>query len=87
MNKDSHKNIFDHIQNQSNISPSEIMKVAESLQNTDLSNENNVRDLVKRLAKMAGKPLSEEKENQIVDMITNQNMPLNMNTLQKMIKK
>ncbi|MBO8154944.1 MAG: stage VI sporulation protein F [Bacillaceae bacterium] len=63
------------------------MKVAESLQNTDLSNENNVRDLVKRLAKMAGKPLSEEKENQIVDMITNQNMPLNMNTLQKMIKK
>ncbi|TCT25586.1 stage VI sporulation protein F [Melghiribacillus thermohalophilus] len=87
MNKDSHKDIFDHIQRQSDISPTEIMQVAQSVQNMDLSNEKNVRDLVERLAKMAGKPLPEEKEDQIVEMIMNQNMPLNLEALQNMMKK
>lgn len=87
MNKDSHKDIFDHIQRQSDISPTEIMQVAQSVQNMDLSNEKNVRDLVERLAKMAGKPLPEEKKDQIVEMIMNQNMPLNLEALQNMMKK
>ncbi|MBB6452196.1 hypothetical protein HNQ94_000641 [Salirhabdus euzebyi] len=86
MSKDSN-NVFDHIQNKSNLSANEIFKVAESVKGANFKDEKTVRQLVRRLSKMANKPLPKEKEDKIVEMIAKQNMPLDMNTLQKMMKK
>lgn len=79
--------MFDQIQKNSNISPEEIMKIASSVQNADFSDEKTVRRLIKQLAKMAGKPVSKEKEDKIVKAITNKQMPTDMNTLSQLFKK
>ncbi|MFC4387670.1 stage VI sporulation protein F [Gracilibacillus marinus] len=84
---DFKNNAFDQIQKKSNINPDQIMKVAKSVQNADFSDEATVRNLVKQLAKMSGKPVSKEKEDKIVRAITNNNMPSDMNTLSKLFKK
>ncbi|MRH42392.1 stage VI sporulation protein F [Aquibacillus halophilus] len=81
------KNMFDQIQNNSSINPEEILKVANSVQNADFSDEKTVRKLVKQLAKMADKPISQAKEDKIVKSITSNNMPTDMNTLSNIFKK
>ncbi|WP_234998351.1 stage VI sporulation protein F [Salirhabdus sp. Marseille-P4669] len=87
MSKDPKNNIFGHIEKNSNINANEVFKVAESVKNANFSDEKTVRQLVRRLSKMANKPLPREKEDKIVEMITKQNVPMDMNTLQKMLKK
>ncbi|SER13542.1 Stage VI sporulation protein F [Gracilibacillus ureilyticus] len=84
---DFKQNMFDQIQKKSNIQSDQILKVAQSVQNADFSDENTVRKLVRQLANMAGKPVSKEKEDKIVRAITNNNMPKDMNTLTKLFKK
>ena len=78
--------MFDQISKQSNMKPEDIMKVAQSVQNADFSNEQTVRQLVKQLSQMAGKPVSKQKEDKIVQAITNNNLPKDMNTLTKLFK-
>ncbi|MCT2537394.1 stage VI sporulation protein F [Aquibacillus koreensis] len=84
---DFNNKMFDQIQKNSNIKPEEVLKVANSVQNADFSDEKTVRQLVKQLAKMADKPISKEKEDKIVKTITSKNMPKDMNTLSQLFKK
>ncbi len=87
MAKDPKSNIFGHIEKNSNISANEVFQVADSVKNANFSDEKTVRQLVRQLSKMANKPIPKEKEDQIVEMITKQNLPMDMGTLQKMMKK
>ncbi|MFC0523144.1 stage VI sporulation protein F [Pontibacillus salicampi] len=79
------KKAFDHLNKKANITPDEIFKVADSVKNANFKDEQTVRDLVKRLSKLAGKPVSKEKEDKIVKAITENNM--DMSQLNKMFKK
>lgn len=79
--------LFDKVKQNSNISPNDIQKVADSVKQANFSDEKTVRDLVNRLAKLADKPISKEKEDKIVEAITKNNMPMDMQTLNKMFKK
>ncbi|MYL32737.1 stage VI sporulation protein F [Pontibacillus yanchengensis] len=79
------KKAFDHLQKKANISSDEIFKVADSMKNADFKDEKTVRNLVKQLSKMAGKPVSKEKEDKIVKAIVENNM--DMNQLNQMFKK
>ncbi|HLR08142.1 MAG TPA: stage VI sporulation protein F [Bacillota bacterium] len=85
-NSHSRKSVFDNIQQKANIRPEEIYKVADSVKNADFTDEKTVRALVKQLATMANKPLSKEKENRIVQAITNNDVPLNMQSLNQFFK-
>lgn len=80
-------NLFDKIQQKSDANPDEIYKVANSVKNADFSDEKTVRDLVRRLSRVANKPISKAKEDQIVKSITSSNMPVDMQSLNKMFKK
>lgn len=84
---DFKNNMFDQIQKKSNINSDEIIKVANSVQNADFSNETTVRNLVRQLAKMANKPISKEKEDKLVESITKNNMPTDINALSQLFKK
>ena len=84
---DFQKNMFDQIQKKSNINPNDILKVANSVQNADFSNEKTVRNLVRQLAKMANKPISQEKEDKLVESITKNNVPTDINSLSQLFKK
>ncbi|GAA5415378.1 hypothetical protein Pryu01_00402 [Paraliobacillus ryukyuensis] len=84
---DFQKNMFDQIQKKSNITTDEIMKVASSVQNANFSDEKTVRNLVKQLAKMANKPISKEKEDKLVQSITKNKVPKDLNSLGQLFKK
>lgn len=87
VNNKKNSNIFDKIQQKTNIDPSEIYKVADSVKNANFSDERTVRNLVRRLSKMANKPISKEKEDKIVQSITNNKIPLDMQSLNQLFKK
>lgn len=80
------KGLFDKIQQNSNIKPDDVFKVADSVKNADFSDEKTVRRLVRQLAKMANKPISKEKEDKIVESITKNKMPADMNSLSRFFK-
>ncbi|RWZ60257.1 stage VI sporulation protein F [Halobacillus fulvus] len=83
---DFQKNIFDHLKKKANIDAEEVFKIANSVQHADFTDEKTVRRLIRQLAKVANKPVSKQKEDKIVEAITKQNMPLDMNTLGKYLK-
>lgn len=87
MSQDFHQSIFNHLKKNANISPDEIMGVAQSVQNANFSDEATVRNLVKQLSSMANRPLSKERENQIVELITKKNNQIDSNMLQQIFKK
>nr|WP_184244768.1 stage VI sporulation protein F [Gracilibacillus halotolerans] len=78
--------MFDQISKKTNMKPDDILKVAQSVQNADFSDQKTVRQLVKQLSQMTGKPVSKQKEDKIVQAITNNNLPKDMNTLTKLFK-
>ncbi|KKE79335.1 stage VI sporulation protein F [Oceanobacillus caeni] len=81
------KGMFDKIQQNSNINPQDILKVADSVKNANFQDEKTVRNLVRHLAKMANKPLSKEKEDHIVQAITNNKIPKDAQSLNNLFKK
>ncbi|TFB23958.1 stage VI sporulation protein F [Filobacillus milosensis] len=87
MSQDFQQSAFDHLKKKANISPQEIMQVAQSMQHANFSDEKTVRNLVRQLARMANKPLSQQKEDRIVEMITKKGHQLDYNALQQLFKK
>ncbi|GAA0297072.1 hypothetical protein GGQ92_000427 [Gracilibacillus halotolerans] len=83
---DQNNKMFDQISKKTNMKPDDILKVAQSVQNADFSDQKTVRQLVKQLSQMTGKPVSKQKEDKIVQAITNNNLPKDMNTLTKLFK-
>ncbi|GAB3791825.1 stage VI sporulation protein F [Virgibacillus kimchii] len=81
------KGLFDKLQENANINPEDVYKVADSVKNADFTDEKTVRKLVRHLSKMANKPVSKEKENKIVESITKNNMPADMQSLNQLFKK
>lgn len=79
--------MFDKIQQGANINPEDVYAIAHSVKDADFSDEQTVRQLVRQLAQIANKPISQEKEDQIVSSITKNNMPTNMNTLNEFFNK
>lgn len=87
MSQDFQQSIFSHLKKKANISPEEIINVAQSVQNANFSDETTVRNLVQQLANMADKPLSKQKEDRIVELITKKNHQIDSNMLKQMFKK
>ncbi|MFD1850495.1 stage VI sporulation protein F [Oceanobacillus bengalensis] len=81
------KGMFDKIQQNSNINPEDIFKVADQVKHANLSDEKTVRGLVRHLAKLANKPLSKEKEDQIVQSIVKNKIPKDAQSLNQLFKK
>lgn len=78
--------LFDKLKQNANIDSNDVYKIADSVKNADFSDESTVRSLVRRLSKMANKPLSKEKEDKIVQSITKNNMPKDIDSLSQLFK-
>lgn len=81
----SQKNIFNKIQNETNLRPEDIYQMASSIKSADFSNERAVRNIVQQISKMAGKNLSVEKENKIIESIVNNKVPSDLQDLNKFL--
>jgi predicted transcriptional regulator len=76
-------NLFQHIEKKSNVKKEDIVRLAKSIQGTDLKDEKNLRQLIKDVAHMAGKEVSKEKEDKIVDAVKKDKVPKNLDKIIK----
>jgi len=80
------RRLMEQIERSSNVSMNDIVRIAEIVQHSDLTDEYTVRQLVRQLANVANRPISAEKEDQIVHSILNQNIPTSIDELQRYFK-
>jgi phage tail tape-measure protein len=78
---------FDNVEKKTGVNMGEVLKLAQSLQNANFKDEKTVREVIQKVSKIANKPVSKEKEEQIVKAVLNNNMPLGLATITKMFDK
>ena len=71
-------NLFNRIQEKTNINKDTILTLANKLQKNNLKDENTIRDIIQEISNMTGKDVSKEKEDKIVDAILNDKVPKNI---------
>lgn len=77
------KRMLEKIEASSHISADEIFDVARSIQHENLTDENVIRSLVRRLSQLANKPLSKEMEDKIVQSVLQNEIPSSMKGLNR----
>lgn len=66
---------FKKIEKKTNVSKDTILELATKLQQGDMKDENNLRDVIKELSKLTGRDISKEKEDKIISAVQNDNIP------------
>ncbi|WP_409254086.1 stage VI sporulation protein F [Bacillus sp. SCS-153A] len=79
--------MFGNFEKKTGVKMDDIMKLAQSFQNTNFKDEKQVRTMIKKVAQLANKPVSREKEEMLVQAITSGKVPKDMNEIQKMMNK
>lgn len=69
------KNLFSRVEEKTNVKKEDILKLAKQASSQDLTNERNLRKLIKEVAKLAGKEVSKEKEEKILNAIKKDKIP------------
>ncbi len=54
---------------ENNINPDDVFKLVEKVKTMDLKDENNIREIIHEVSKIANKPIDIEKENNLVRKI------------------
>jgi len=60
------------------VSKDAILGLARKLQDGNFKDENTLRSIIKDISEMTGKEVSEEKEQKIIDMVINDQVPKNI---------
>ena len=55
--------------------------MAKKLQETDLKNENTLREIIQTLGNMTGREISKERENKIIKAVVNDEVPKNIDKM------
>lgn len=72
---------FKKIEKKTNVSKETILELASKLQQGDMKDENNLRDVIHELGKLTGKEVSKEKEDKIISAVKNDNIPKDIDKL------
>ena len=64
-------NLFNKVEKKTNVKKNDIINLAKSIQNKNMNDENNLRELIQNIAKMAGKEVDKEKEEKIINAVKN----------------
>lgn len=78
MFKDS---FFKKVEDKSGVNKETIMSLANKLQHSNMKDEQVLRDLVKEIGSVAGKEVSKEKEDKIVNAILKDNIPKDLDKM------
>ncbi|MBR3891165.1 MAG: stage VI sporulation protein F [Bacilli bacterium] len=70
--------VFSKVESKTKVKKEDIFSLARSIQNKDLKDENELRKIIKDVAKLAGKEVSKEKEEKIIDAIIKDKIPRNL---------
>ena len=66
---------FNKVEKKTNVNKETILGLAKKVQKSNMKDENVLRDLVKEIGQVAGKEVSKEKEDKIVNAILKDNVP------------
>ena len=67
--------LFNKIEKKTNINKETILSLAEKLQKSNMKDEQTLKDFVDEVSEVAGKKISNEKKDKIVQTILNDNVP------------
>lgn len=59
-------NMFKNIEKKTGVNMKDIFELANSVQNANFKDEQTVRNIVKRVAQIANKPISKQKKNKLL---------------------
>lgn len=66
---------FNRVQKKTNVGKDAILDLAKKLQQSDMKNENTLREVIQELSRMTGKEVSKEKEDKIVEAVVQDKIP------------
>lgn len=72
---------FKKVEDKSGVNKETIMSLANKLQHSNMKDETVLRDLVKEIGQVAGKEVSKEKEDKIVNAIMKDNVPKDLDKM------
>lgn len=72
---------FKRVEKKTNISKQTILDLASKLQQSNLKDEATLREVIRELGTMTGKPVSKEKEDKIIDAVQNDQVPKNIDKM------
>ncbi len=76
--------LFDFIEKKTQVKKNDIFSLAESLSQANFKDEQTVRSIVNRVARMANVSVPKAKEDALVKAIVQNQIPLNLGSLTKM---
>ncbi|WP_332650389.1 stage VI sporulation protein F [Lysinibacillus sp. 54212] len=79
-------NFFKQIERKTGVEFEEILALANAIQYADFSDERQVRKIVRKVSKLAKKPISQDLEDKIVHSILRDGKSLDLSQIQKMMK-
>lgn len=74
-------NFFKKIEGKTNVSKESILELANKIQKEDLKDEDTLREVIKQVGLMAGKEVSKDKENKIIEAVINDKIPKDIDKL------
>ena len=80
------RSFFNEIEKKTGVSMEEIFALANAIQHADFQNEKQVRKIVRRVSKMANKPVTQQLEDQIVKSIIQDGQSLDLTKIEKLMK-
>lgn len=78
---------FKNVEKKTGVNMKDILELANSLQNANFKDENTVRSVIRKVSRIANKPVSREMEEKIVQSIVKDGKQLDINAISKMINK
>lgn len=79
------QNFFKNIESKTGVNMKDILELANSLQGANFKDETTVRNVIKRVSKIANKPVSKEMEDKIVESIVANGSQLDFGTISQMM--
>lgn len=80
------RSFFKKVERKTGVDFDEIMTLANALTYADFSDEKQVRKIVKKVSRLANKPITSELENKIVQSIIQDGKSLDFSKIEKMMK-
>ncbi len=80
-------NFFKNIEQKTGVNMNEVLELANSLQNANFKDEKTVRSVIKKVSRIANKPVNKEMEDKIIKSIVNDGKQLDFGTISNMLNK
>ena len=74
-------NFFKKVEKKTNVNKETILSLAQKLQNSNMKDENTIREIINDISNMTGKEVSKEKEQRIINAIKKDNIPKDIDNM------